>query len=76
MALPSYPDRSGPEVTGSKPPYVTDPMDIASQLAEGMLLLEQCQARNLSPSQDLLDYIDWLLELVEELQFYGRIATA
>jgi hypothetical protein len=64
------------QFAGSKPAYVTDPLEISSQLAEALLLLEQCQARSLAPSQDLLDYIDSLLELVEELQFYGRIAAA
>lgn len=65
-----------PQIETSKPAYVTDPMEIASQLAEGLLLLEQCHAKGLTPSRDLLDYIDWLLEFVEELQFYGRIAAA
>lgn len=72
MALATY----VPQIAEPKPAYTTDPMEIASQLAEGLLLLEQCRSQNLSASKDLLDYIDWLLELVEELQFYGRIATA
>lgn len=72
MAIATY----VPQIGDVKPACVTDPMEIASQLAEGLLLLEQCQARHLSASQDLLDYVDWLLALVEELQCYGRIAAA
>lgn len=72
MALATY----LPQITEPRPGFPTDPLEIASQLADGLLLLEQCRARNVSSSHELLEYVDYLLELVEQLEFYHHIHAA
>ncbi len=72
MAIATY----LPHLREPKPGFPTDPMEIAAQLADGLILLDQCRARNVAPSPDLLEYVDFLLEMVEELEFYGHIHSA
>lgn len=53
-----------------------DPLDLASDLAGALQILEQCQSRNATPGEELLDYVEWLIEQVEMLQAFGRIKAA
>ena len=53
-----------------------DPLDLASDLACALQILEQCQARDVIPGDELLQHVDWLMEQVELLQMFGRIKMA
>ena len=53
-----------------------DPLALASDLACALQILEQCQARDVTPGDELLEHVDWLMGQVEMLQVFGRIKMA
>ena len=45
-----------------------DTLALASELADALQILIQCQARNVVPADDFLNYVDGLTEQIECLQ--------
>lgn len=53
-----------------------DPLELASQLADALAVLDQCRARNISPGDEFLDFLDALLTEVDMMEIVGRIHAA
>ena len=53
-----------------------DPLQLALQLSDALAVLEQCRARNISPGDEFLDFIDSLLCQVDMMEVFGRIHAA
>ena len=53
-----------------------DPLELAGQLGDTLQLIEQCDARNVQPSEEFLEYVDSLLDQVELMEIFGRIHAA
>ena len=53
-----------------------DPLELAAQLADSLQLMEQCDARNVQPTEEFVEYVDSLLDQVELMEIFGRIHAA
>lgn len=53
-----------------------DPLELASQISDVLAVLDHCRARSISPGDEFLDFVDFLLCEVDMMQVFGRIHAA
>ena len=53
-----------------------NPLELASQLADALAVLDHCRMRNMNPGDEFLDFVESLLSEMDMMQVFGRVYAA